>query len=363
LARGLAGNFTGTRANIIICDDVEVPNTTGTAAKREQLRQRLADINFVLVPSGLQLYVGTPHSYYSIYADRPRLEIGEEKPFLDSFERLCLPLVMADGSSAWPERFPSEAIDDLQRIAGPQRFRSQMMLTPTPPQAVARDPDRMLPYAEQLTARWSQGRLVLTLAEREMVSSVCWWDPAYGSPNRGDRSAIALVMMDSVGHYWLHALRYLRFAEHQLDQVDEATQLVRQAIEFAASYNQTRLTIETNGIGRFLPALVRREMQRSNYKLSVIERTSKRAKVERILSALDPVLAAGHLHIHQSLMNSGFVEEMREWTAVGASFDDGLDAVSNAILEHPNREGFASGRHRGSIKFAGDFLADSSFSV
>ena len=364
LARGMSGNITGTRADIVICDDVEVPNTCNTAASREELRHRLAEIDFVLVPTGLQLFVGTPHSYYSIYADRPRLEIGEEKPFLDGFERLCLPLVQPDGTSAWPERFPTSVIDDLHRHTGPQRFRSQMMLEPTPPRAIKLDPDRLVPYTDDLHSHWSQGRLRLAVGQKLMVSSVCWWDPAYGRPGRGDRSAIAVVMIDHVGHYWLHGLRYLQFAVERLDDVDEATQLIRQAIEFAVSLQQTRLFIETNGIGRFLPALVRREMKGSPHKLALVERHSSRGKTDRILSALDPILAAGHLHVHQSVLDSGFLQEMREWAPGTTTLDDGLDAVSNAILEQPVQVGRPPGTPVGSEGHRErSFIADSSFST
>lgn len=63
LARGITANITGSRADVVICDDVEVPKTCDTAAKRADLRERLGEIDYVLVPGGLQLYVGTPHSY------------------------------------------------------------------------------------------------------------------------------------------------------------------------------------------------------------------------------------------------------------------------------------------------------------
>jgi hypothetical protein len=99
LAKGIGANVTGLRADIVICDDVEVPNTCDTAAKRAELRARLHDIEYVLIPGGLQLFVGTPHNYYSIYAAEPRGEIGEEHAFLDGFRRLELPLLDAKGNS------------------------------------------------------------------------------------------------------------------------------------------------------------------------------------------------------------------------------------------------------------------------
>jgi len=41
----------------------------------------------VLTPDDTQLYIGTPHSYYSIYADEAREELAEAQPFLASFAR------------------------------------------------------------------------------------------------------------------------------------------------------------------------------------------------------------------------------------------------------------------------------------
>jgi hypothetical protein len=55
------------RADLIICDDVEVPNTSNTAQKRENLRERLRELDFILSPSGTMIYIGTPHAYDTIY--------------------------------------------------------------------------------------------------------------------------------------------------------------------------------------------------------------------------------------------------------------------------------------------------------
>jgi hypothetical protein len=38
LAKGIGANITGSRADVMICDDVEVPNTCDTPAKRAELR-------------------------------------------------------------------------------------------------------------------------------------------------------------------------------------------------------------------------------------------------------------------------------------------------------------------------------------
>lgn len=67
ICQGIHGNITGMRADLIICDDVEVPNTTNTAQKRENLRERLRELDFILSPTGTMIYIGTPHTHDTIY--------------------------------------------------------------------------------------------------------------------------------------------------------------------------------------------------------------------------------------------------------------------------------------------------------
>ncbi len=67
VCQGIHGNITGMRADLIICDDVEVPNTCNTASKRETLRERLRELDFILSPTGTMIYIGTPHTMDTIY--------------------------------------------------------------------------------------------------------------------------------------------------------------------------------------------------------------------------------------------------------------------------------------------------------
>ncbi len=74
LCQGVYGNITGMRSDLIICDDVEVPNTSNTMTKRENLRERLRELDFILSPDGAMLYIGTPHALDTIY----RTEQGKD---------------------------------------------------------------------------------------------------------------------------------------------------------------------------------------------------------------------------------------------------------------------------------------------
>ena len=67
ICQGVSGNITGMRSDLIICDDVEVPNTCNTQQKRNNLRERLRELDFILSPHGTIIYIGTPHTKDTIY--------------------------------------------------------------------------------------------------------------------------------------------------------------------------------------------------------------------------------------------------------------------------------------------------------
>jgi hypothetical protein len=338
LAKGMEANVTGTRADLIICDDVEVPKTCATKHLRETLRDRLRELDYILVPDGFILYLGTPHSYFSIYANEPRPEAGEEIPFLEGYARLTMPLIDGAGKSRWPERFNETAIAELQRRSGPNKFNSQMLLLPVNDSEGRLEPDRMRPYDDPLDYQHGNGETRLYVKGRRLVSASCFWDPAYGAPNAGDASVVAAVFTDEEGDYWLHGIRYLEHDPALSEKIDEATQLCRQVAAFTDEYFLPSVAVETNGLGKFLPGLLRGVMREQGADCAVIEHHSRQAKAHRILEAFDAVLAAGRLHVHCSVLGSAFVTEMREWRPdIPHCRDDGLDAVAGCLLNEPVR--------------------------
>ncbi len=342
LARGISANVTGSRADVVICDDVEVPNTCNTAPKRIDLRTRLDEIDYVLVPGGLQLYVGTPHTYYSIYSDNPEVEAAnddddEERPYLDGFERLELPLLDENSESRWPERFGPKKIKAIKRRTGPNKFASQMMLQMVNIAEGRLDPDRLKLYEGGLDYREGNNEATLMLGGRRLVSASCWWDPSYGSPKKGDASVIAAVFTDDYGDYWLHRVKYLEHDPRLLEQQAEAVQLCRQVVNFLRESYLPSVTIETNGIGKFLAGLLRLELREAGLAAAVVENASSTSKDLRIIDAFDAVLAAGRLNAHRSVWRTPFIGEMREWRPGTGGRDDGLDAVSGCLLSEPVR--------------------------
>jgi hypothetical protein len=363
VAKGIGANITGSRADIVICDDVEVPNTCDSAPKRADLRERLGETEYVLVPGGMQLYVGTPHSFYTIYAAEPRPETGETRAFLDGFARLEIPLLDAKGQSSWPERFGLDKVAGIRRRTGPNKFDSQMMLKPVNIADGRLDPDRMRLYGDELDYAEGNRLPVLSLGQKRLVSASCWWDPAYGAPGKGDSSVVAAVFTDQDGGYWLHGVRYLTH-DPALSDTDEATQLCRQVAAFVKDLHLPSVSLETNGLGRFLPGLLRRELAASGLPCAVVEVASRKAKDQRIVDAFDAVLAAGALAAHRSVWSTPFITEMREWQPGGKCRDDGLDAVAGCLLAQPVRLGratFPPGTRRDWRPGTGSLVADSDF--
>lgn len=338
MARGIDANITGCRADIIICDDVEVPNTCDTSDKRENLRDVLRELDFVLVPGGTMLYVGTPHSWFTIYADEPRGEIGEDRIFLDGYSRLKLPILDALGNSQWPERFTDADIVRMKHQTGPNKFRSQMMLEPVNIADGRLNPALLQRYDGDL--HYNRELNILTLSGRQMVSCSAYWDPAFGG---GDGSVVAVLFADAEGEFWLHHVAYLKGD----GILDEATAQAQGVTAIARDFLVPGITVETNGIGKFLPAILRRELARGRVPCAVVEHHSTRAKDLRILEAFETVMAARMLHVHGLVFKTPFITEMQEWRPGRSSGrDDGLDAVAGALSLQPVRlrtDGF-SGR-------------------
>ncbi|MEQ8667029.1 MAG: phage terminase large subunit [Rhodospirillales bacterium] len=339
LAKGIGANITGCRADAVICDDVEVPNTSATAAKREDLRERLDEIDYVLVPGGLKLFVGTPHCRDSLYrAETPPADDDADRPYLAGFARLELPLLTETGRSRWPERFSPERIERIRTRSGPIKFQSQMMLRATAIADGRLDADRLVPYDAELSYTEGGGEAVLRIGERRLVSAACWWDPAYGDPDRGDGSVIACVFTDEDGNLRLHALEYLAFDRDRLDETDELTQQCEEAAAFAERHYLPFIRVEENGIGKTVPGALKRVIRERGDAISVVPAFSKRAKALRILDAFDAPLAAGRLFAHAGVLgNARFMAEMRDWRPDAQGRDDGLDAVAGCLLSEPQR--------------------------
>jgi len=254
-ARGILANVTGAHADLVICDDVEVPNTCDTDVKRADLRERLLEIPSILTPGGTVMYIGTPHTWASIYAEVQRREDGAEPPFLDGFVRHEIPVLDMGGESAWPERYTPQEIDRLRLRLGPNRFGSQMMLRPTAPTDVRLDPGLITFYDDELEIREAAGFREIRIGGRPIMASRAWWDPALGS---GDGSVVAVLYDGPNGHVFLHRIVWLDVPP---GDPEPARTQCRQVAALLRDLPVDMLHVETNGLGTFLPEVLKTVMK------------------------------------------------------------------------------------------------------
>ncbi len=302
-AAGLHSNITGARADIIICDDVEVPKTSETEWKRQILRQRLAELDFILTPEGMILYIGTPHTEDSLY---------KVDGYLSDYARLEIPL----HDNVWPERFGAQRIAQLQQAIGSRVYASQMLLQPTRLQ----------------DARLDIGQIQFYDEPPETTMQKCYWDPAFGYEN-GDSSVLVLVLFDHQNNIYVQDVRYLMLDARK--DVDAASQQCIQVAEFLQNYHLRSITIESNGLGQFLPGLLRKTLREKHYACAVQLMHNTKPKTQRILEAFEARLAARAIHLSDHLRTSRLLTEMSDWQPENKrSRDDGIDAVAGAIALH-----------------------------
>ena len=325
LARGLGSNLTGCRADVIICDDVEVPKNCDTGPKRQELRRKLAELDYILTPKGMVLYIGTPHTQETLY--------NTTDGFLKDWAKLCIPLLNKKGESNWPEKYPLDKVQKLKQQSGPIKFQSQMMLRAVQVEQARLDLSRIMFYADELVYHEANDSATLKIGDIQMASVSCWWDPAFGK-NGGDNSVIACVFSDLNGHYYLHRLKYLKVPS----EAEAAGFQCREVVRFIKENHLPAIHLESNGIGKFLPALLRQELNREKVACAVIEEISRLHKQDRILSAFEVPLLNGALSMHVSIKQTGLLDELRDFNPFAPKgHDDALDAVAGCLLAEPVR--------------------------
>jgi hypothetical protein len=143
---GVTGQLTGSRADIIIADDVEVPNNSMTHMMREKLGETVKEFDAVLKPDGKIIYLGTPQNEMSLYntlttrgyemrvwpARYPTLERAEKAyggrlaPSL--YDSLQKNLEAVYGLPTDPKRFDDEDLLERELSYGRSGFALQFML-------------------------------------------------------------------------------------------------------------------------------------------------------------------------------------------------------------------------------------------
>ena len=142
-AKGITSQITGSHADDILCDDIEIPENSDSPSSREKLWERCMELENVRnkIPGATIRFLGTPQTKDSVYnrlssiykvikfpAVMPDLsasaEIENVSPYI-----LCLPFEV--GSSTQPERFSDEILLGIEAKIGPSLFSLHYKLDTT----------------------------------------------------------------------------------------------------------------------------------------------------------------------------------------------------------------------------------------
>ena len=394
-ARGILSNVTGSRANEIQNDDVEVPSNIGTPEAREKLRYRLSEQTHILIPGGQELYVGTPHTHDSLYSDimkNPDSKclifkmFKDEKRFFNIIEfkvnfkpasifsgiyrgsRILIEdtdytvkkigkfyhiflnkehaLVDVYSEALWPDRFTLKEMQKRRRKCKTlNEWDSQYQLHAKPVTEVRLDPDNILAYDCEPVLRRANGQYYMMLGGRKIVGASLRWDPSSGK-KKSDVSSTALVFHDDIGTKYWH--RSIALTGKVVETADDGSPIggqVWQLCDIIEQYHLTRITLETNGIGGFAPESLKAALKKRRIRCGVTEVHSSKAKNLRILEGIEGPLISGLIWAHISVLekdgeDSEQVKQMREFNpAITDQPDDYLDSLSGAITSEPERIG------------------------
>lgn len=395
-ATGVTSNATGARADDVDFDDIEVPGNIESPEARLKLRQRISESTHIAVPGAQKTYIGTPHTSDSIYPERiaggaavlkiPLFEhVVRHKPdaartvygvpFKAGADGLYLLAGIHNGARMlepgrdyavkrgqvvlsqpvnavldicagcnWPERFNRVEIERRRKETRTlNAWDSQYQLEAKPLGEIRLDPERLVPYDCEPVLTKANGQPVMLLGGARIVGMALRWDPSSGKVN-SDVSACTVVLQDEEGRRYIHRIRALtgdlvEFAD------DGKTIIGGQVLQLCAlvrEVNAPRVTIETNGIGKFSPKVLLAALKQQRLPgVGVKEETATANKNRRILEAMEPLLLSdGQLWAHVSVLDGPLPRQMRDWNpAVSSQPDDYVDVVAGAVTEQPERIG------------------------
>ena len=139
---GITGQLTGSRADLMVLDDIEVPGNSMTELMREKLLQLCTEAESILTPKpdSRILFLGTPQTTFTVYR---KLAERNYRPFVwparyprnhTQYEGLLAPQLVEDvdtGAKDWDptdQRFTEDDLLEREASMGRSNFMLQFML-------------------------------------------------------------------------------------------------------------------------------------------------------------------------------------------------------------------------------------------
>jgi hypothetical protein len=330
---GITGQLTGSRADLMILDDVEVPGNSMTEMMREKLLQLCTEAESILTPKedSRIMYLGTPQTTFTIYR---KLAERNYRPFvwparvprkLANYEGLIAPQLQEDidqGADPWsvtdPDRFSHDDLLEREASMGRSNFMLQFML------------DTSLSDAEKFPLKMAD-LIVTSVNPKSAPDDIIWCSdprnvlkdlPTVGLPGdyfyspmqiqgewgpyqeticsvdpsgRGTDETAATYISQRNGYLYLHEVRAYR------DGYSDTTLL--DILKGCKKYGVTKLVVETNFGDGLVAELFKKHLIQTQQGIDVEEVRANVRKEERIIDALEPVLNQHRLVVDRSVID------------------------------------------------------------
>ena len=330
---GITGQLTGSRADLMILDDIEVPGNSMTEMMREKLLQLCTEAESILTPKDDSriMYLGTPQTVFTVYR---KLAERNYRPFiwparfprsLSNYEGLIAPQLQEDidqGADKWtvtdPDRFNDDDLIEREAAMGRSNFMLQFML------------DTSLSDAEKFPLKMAD--LIVTSVNPDTApDSIVWCSdprncikdlPTVGLPGdyfyspmqlqgewlpyqeticsvdpsgRGTDETAAAFISQRNGFLYLHEMRAYR------DGYSDNTLL--DILRGCRKFNVTKLVIETNFGDGIVAELFKKHLLQTKQGIDVEEIRATVRKEQRIIDTLEPVLNQHRLVVDRSVID------------------------------------------------------------
>ena len=332
---GITGQLTGSRADLMILDDIEVPGNSMTEFMREKLLQLCTEAESILTPKqdSRIMFLGTPQTTFTVYR---KLAERAYKPFVwparyprkvSQYEGLLAPQLVEDidqGAEKWEvtdDRFDNEDLIEREASMGRSNFMLQFML------------DTSLSDAEKFPLKCAD-LIVTSVNPSTAPESVVWcsdpqnvikdlptvglpgdyfyspmqlqgtWDPyqeticSVDPSGRGSDETAAAFISQRNGFLYLHDMRAYR------DGYSDNTLL--DILKGCKKYGVSKLLIETNFGDGIVSELFRKHLQQTKQNIDIEEVRANVRKEDRIIDSLEPVLNQHRLVIDRAVIEWDF---------------------------------------------------------
>ena len=331
---GITGQLTGSRADLMVLDDIEVPGNSMTELMREKLLQLCTEAESILTPKSDSriCYLGTPQTVFTVYR---KLAERNYRPFvwpsryprkdkLTKYEGLLAPQIQEDldvGAEEWevtdPDRFSNDDLLEREAAMGRSNYMLQFQLDTSlsdaekfplkmadlvvtsvnpksaPDQIIwCSDPKNVIKDLPTvgLPGDYFYSPMQLQGEWTDYSETICSVDPS----GRGTDETAAAFISQKNGFLFLHEMRAYR------DGYSDNTLL--NILRGCRKYNVTKLVIETNFGDGIVGELFKKHLQMTGQNIDIEEVRANVRKEDRIIDSLEPILNQHRLVVDKSVI-------------------------------------------------------------